>query len=76
MQQKVVKKIPEGKVPCKCLSIIILDSVLHAYEKYHTETFLEGCKYPQEKVKTKSYIDEELKSESNTDTDSDTDNEE
>ena len=29
------KIIPKEKVPCKCLSTIILDSVLNAYEKYH-----------------------------------------
>ena len=28
------KKIPEEKVPLKCLSIIILDSIIYAYEKY------------------------------------------
>ena len=64
------KKIPEEKVPCKCLSIIILDSVLYAYKKCHPQTFLEECKYEQ-KIKTKNYIDEEFKSESSTDTDTD-----
>ena len=51
----------------------MLDSVLYAYEKYHPQTFLEECKYAQEKIKTKNYIDEELKSESDTDSDSDID---
>ena len=55
-------------------SIIILDSVLYLYEKYHPQTFLEECKYAQEKIKTKNYIDKELKWESDTDTDNDTDN--
>ena len=69
------KKIPEEKVPHKCLSIITLDSVLYAYEKYHPQTFLEECKYGREKIKTKNYVDEELKSESDSDdTDTDTDN--
>ena len=68
------KKIPAEKVPCKSLSIIILDSVLYAYEKYDPQTFLEEWKYAQEKIKSKNYIDEELKSESDTDTH--TDNEE
>ena len=66
--------MPEEKVPHKCLSIIILDSVLYAYEKYHPQTFLEECKYAKEKIKTNNYIDEELKSESDTDSDSDSDN--
>ena len=67
------EKIPEEKVPHKCLSIIILDSVIYAYEKYHPQIFLE-CKYAKENIKTKNYIDEELKSES--DNDIDIDNEE
>ena len=33
--KKGSKKIPEEKIPHKCLSLIILDSVLYAYEKYH-----------------------------------------
>ena len=65
------KKIPEEKVPHKCLSITILDSVIYAYEKYHPQTFLEECKYVKEKIKTNNYIDEELKSESDSDSDSD-----
>ena len=65
----------EEKIPCKCLSIIILDSVLYVYEKYHPQTFLEECKYVQEKIKTKNYIDKELKSDSESN-DSDTNNNE
>ena len=38
------KKMPEEKVPHKCLSIVVLDSVIYAYEKYHPQTFLEECK--------------------------------
>ena len=49
--EKESKKIPEEKVPCKCLSIIILNSVLYAYEKYHPQTFLEECKYKQQNQK-------------------------
>ena len=74
--KKGSKKIPEEKIPHKCLSIIILDSILYAYEKYHPQTFLEECKYAQEKIKTKNYIYKELKSESDIDTDVDTDNNE
>ena len=63
------KKIPEEKVPHKCLSIIILDSVIYAYEKYHPQIFLEECKYMKENIKTKNYIDMELESESDSDSD-------
>ena len=68
------KKIPEEKVPHKCLSIIILDSVIYAYEKYHPQTFLEECKYVKEKIKTNNYTDKELESESVSDSNSDSDN--
>ena len=71
--KKWSKKIPEEKIPHKCLPIIILDSVFYTYEKYHPKIFLEECKYAEENVKTKSYIDKELKSESEFDTESDTD---
>ena len=78
--KKGSKKVPEEKIPHKCLSIIILDSVLYAYEKYHPQIFLEECKYVKENIKTKNYIDKELKSESDSnsdgDSDSDTNNEE
>ena len=68
------EKIPEEKVPHKCLSIIILDSAIYAYEKYHPQKFLEECKFVKENIKTKNYIDEELKSESDIDTDTNSDN--
>ena len=65
------KEVPEEKVPRKCLSIIILDSVLYAYEKYHPHIFLEECKYMRKNVKTKNDIDMEFESKSDSDTDSD-----
>ena len=67
------KKVLKQKILHKCLSIIILDSVLYAYEKYYPQIFLEECKYAKENIKTKSYIDNELKSESDSDGDNDND---
>ena len=61
-------------MPRKCLSIIILDSVIYAYEKHHPQTFLEECKYTKENKKKNNYIDMELESESDSDSDSDNDN--
>ena len=61
------KKMPKEKVPCKCLSIIMLDSVIESDEKYYPQTFLEECKYVQEKIKFENYIDEELDSDSDND---------
>ena len=71
--KKGSKKLPEEKIPYKSLSIIILDYILYAYEKYHTQIFLEESKYAKENVKTKNYIDKELKSESDSDSNTDSD---
>ena len=59
------KKMPKEKAPCKCLSIIMLDSVIKANKKYYPQTFLEECKFVQEKVKTENYIDEDLEQKVN-----------
>ena len=61
------KKMPKEKVPCKCLSIIMLDSVIESDKKYYPQTSLEECKYVQEKIKLENYIDEELDSDSGND---------
>ena len=73
--------MPKEKTPCKCLSVIMIDSVIKTNKKYYPQTLLEECKYIQEKIKTENYIDEELeKSESDSDshdeTESNIDNEE
>ena len=65
--KKRSKKTSEEKIPHKCLSIIILDSVLYAYEKYHPQILLEECKYAKENIKINNYIYKKLKSESDTD---------
>ena len=75
------KKMPKEKAPFKCLSIIMLDSVVKANKKYYPQAFLEECKYAQEKIKTENYIDEDLEkiesdSDSNGETQSDIDNNE
>ena len=61
------KKMPKEKVPCKCLSIIMLDSVIESDKKYYPQTFLEECKYVQENIKFENCIDEELDSDSDND---------
>ena len=75
------KKMPKEKALCKCLSIIMLDSVIKANKKYYLQTFLEECEYVQEKIKIENLIDGDLeKSESdsrfNDETESDIDHDE
>ena len=66
------------KTPCKCLSIIMIHSVIRVNKKYYPQTLLEECKYIQEKIKIENYINEDLEdSESdgdNNETESDIDN--
>ena len=65
--------MPKEKAPCKCSSIIMIDSVIKANKKYYPQTLLEECKYVQEKIKTENYIDEDLeKSESDSDSNDET----
>ena len=62
--KKGSKKVPEDKKLHKCLSIIILDSVLYVYGKYHPQILFKECNYVKKnKIKIKNYIDKELKSE-------------
>ena len=73
------KKIPKKKSPCKCLSIIMLDSVIEAKKKYYPQTLLEECKYVQERIKIENLIDDDLEKSESDESDSETesiDNEE
>ena len=59
------KRMPKEKAPCKCLSMIMLDSVNKAKKKYYPQTLLEECKYEQEEIKMENLIDDNIeKSES------------
>ena len=74
------KKMPKEKAPCKCLLIIMIDSVIKANKKYYPQTLLKECKYTQEKIKIENYIIEDLEdsesdSDTNNETESDIDNE-
>ena len=73
--------MPKEKAPCKCLSIIMLDSVIKANKKYYPQRLLEECKYVHEKIKIEDLIDDDLKksesdSDSNDEIESDIDNDE
>ena len=63
------KKVPEEKIPYKCLLIIALDSVIKTDNKYYPQTFLEECIYKQQKQQN-NYITEELESHSDSNNES------
>ena len=69
------KKKPKEKASCKCLLIIMLDSVIKAKRKYYPQTFLEERKYEQEKIKMQNLIDDDLEKRLSDKSDSDSNDE-
>ena len=67
--------MPTENVPCKCLKIIILDSVIKAKKKYYPQTLLEECKYEQGKIKMENLIDDDLEKGFSDESDNDSDDE-
>ena len=75
------KKMPKEKVPCKCLSIIMLDPIIKVKKQHYPETLLIECKYEQEKIEMENLIDDDLEkilsdgsdNDSNDETESDND---
>ena len=65
--------MPKKKAPCKCLSIIMLDSVIKAKKKYYPQTLLEECKYEQEKIKMENLTDDDLEKTLSDESDSESD---
>ena len=70
------KNVPKEDVSYKCLSLIVLDSVIRASKKYYSQTLLEECKYVIRKNKMENLINDDLglsSSDSETDNESDSD---
>ena len=63
------------KVPCKSLSIIILDSIVKARKKYYPQTLLEECKYEPKKIKMENLTDDDLEKNSFDESDNDSNDE-
>ena len=54
------KKVPKENASCKCLSLIMLESVIRVNKKYFLQTLLEECKYVIRKNKMENHIDDDL----------------
>ena len=54
------KKIPKEDASYKCLSLVMLDSVIRVNKKYYPQTLLEGCKYTIKKNKMENLINDDL----------------
>ena len=68
-------KIPKENASYKCLSLIMLDSVIRTNKKYYPQTHLEECKYEIKKNKMENLINDDLDPNSSEDSDSESDNE-
>ena len=69
------KKMTKEKAPCKCLLIIMVDSVIKPQKKYYPQTLLEECKYEQERIKMENLIDDDLEKSESDESDSDSNDE-
>ena len=70
------KKVPKENVLHKCLSLIMLDSVIRLNKNYYPQTLLEEFKYEIKKNKMENLINDDLDlSSSVNETDDETDNE-
>ena len=68
------KKISKVNASYKCLSLIMLDSVIRANKKYYPETLLEECKYEIKKKKMENLINDDLNPSLSDESDNESDN--
>ena len=54
------KKVPKGDASYKCLSLIMLDSIVKFGKKYYPQVFLEECNYVKRKNKVVNYINDDI----------------
>ena len=68
------KKVPKENASYKCLSLIMLDSVIRVNKKYYPQTFLEECKYLIRKNKMENLVNDDLDLSSFDESDNDNEN--
>ena len=68
-------KIPKENASYKCLSLIMLDSVIRANKKYYPQTLLDECKYVMKNNKMENLISDDLDLSSFYESDNESDNE-
>ena len=54
------KKIPKENASYRCLSLVMLDSIVKVNKKYYLQTLLEECKYETKKTKMENLINDDL----------------
>ena len=69
------KKVPKENASYKCLSLIMLDSIIRVNKKYNPQIFLQECKYVIRKNKMENFVNNDLDLKSSDESDNETDNE-
>ena len=69
------KKVPQDNASYKCLSLIMLDSVIRVNKKYYPQTLLEERKYVIRKNKMENLINNHLNFSSSDESDNENGNE-
>ena len=54
------RKVPKENASYKCLSLLVLDSVIRVNKKYYPQTFWEEFKYVIRKNKMENLINDDL----------------
>ena len=69
------KKVPKENASYKCISLIMLDSIIRVNKKYYPQTLSEECKYVIRKNKIENLINHDLILSSSDESDNESDNE-
>ena len=69
------EKVPIENASYKCLSLIMLDSVVRVNRKYYPQTLLEECKYVIRRNEMENFHADDLYLSSSGESDNNTDNE-
>ena len=62
--------MPKENMHYTCIACITIDSVMRIDKKYHLQVYLEECKYKVKKIQMSTFINTELKSDSDSEPDS------
>ena len=66
--------VSKENISCKCLSLIMLDSVVKVKKKYYPQILLEECKYKPKKIQMENLIYDDLEKSSSDESDNEPDN--
>ena len=77
MEKKIFqrKKLPEENAAYKCLSLIMLESVIRANKKHYAQIPFEECKYEIKNNKMENLINDDLEQSSSDESNNESDNE-